>query len=110
MHCQNVDDDIEIEYNLTPFDQINRINFNARCFLAIEIESQNSKKHMMGSIINASSLGRIGIGIAYNDSAFRTFKRILNYLAFLKRVEKNTYNTANFLLLSKDQFFELLED
>lgn len=110
IHRANFASDDIIEYTFTPFNRINRLNYNARCFLSIEIESQNSKKHMMGSIINAASLGRIGIGIAYNDSAFRTFKRILNYLAFLKRVEKNTYNTSNFLLLSKDQFFDLLED
>ena len=46
----------------------------------------------MGSLINAASLGRAGIGIAYNDSVKRTFVRIMNYLRFLKRVEKNTYD------------------
>ena len=64
----------------------------------------------MGSLINAASLGRIGIGIAYNESVKRTFLRILNYLAFLKRVEKNTYDTTNFLIITKEQLSELLRE
>ena len=64
----------------------------------------------MGIVINAASLGRIGIGIAYSDKTFRTFIRILNYLGFLKRVEKNTYDTTNFLIITKDQMTTLLND
>lgn len=64
----------------------------------------------MGSLINASSLGRVGIGVAYTEKSFRTFIRIMNYLGFLKRVEKNTYDTGNFLLVTKDQFSKLLNN
>jgi len=98
------------EINIPEFDYLTRKNQNARCFLAIEIENTSTKKHIMGSMINAASLGRIGIGIAYNDSVKRTFLRILNYLAFLKRVEKNTYDTTNFLILTKEQFLEILNE
>lgn len=63
----------------------------------------------MGSIVNAASLGRIGIGIAYNDSVLRTFIRILAYLSLLKRVGKNTYDTTNFLIVTKEQFLTILE-
>jgi len=38
----------------------------------------------------------------------RTFVRILNYLGFLKRVEKNTYDATNFLILTKEQIENLL--
>ncbi len=71
-----------------------RKNRNSRCLIAIEIENTNSKKHMMGSIVNAASLGRIGIGVAYCDSAMRTFLGIVNYLNFLKRVEKNSFEAS----------------
>jgi hypothetical protein len=89
------------------YEAITNSNRNARCLLAIEIENTNSKKHMMGSIINAASLGRIGIGVAYCESALKTFLRILAYLRFLKSVGKNTYDTTNFLVLTNDQVNEL---
>ncbi|MEY4964022.1 MAG: hypothetical protein RLZZ323_1341 [Bacteroidota bacterium] len=38
----------------------------------------------------------------------RTFIRIMNYLCFLRRVEKNTYDTTNFLIISKDQMQTIL--
>jgi hypothetical protein len=63
----------------------------------------------MGSMVNAASLGRIGIGVAYKDSVKRTFLRLLNYMAFLKRVGKNSYDTTNFLILTKEQLVELTE-
>ena len=32
----------------------------------------------------------------------------MNYLGFLRRVEKNTYDTTNFLIITKEQLAELL--
>jgi hypothetical protein len=107
-HVENIGDEWINEINIPEFNFVTRKNQNARCFLAIEIENSSTKKHIMGSMINAASLGRIGIGIAYNNSVKRTFLRILNYLAFLKRVEKNTYDTTNFLILTKEQFQECI--
>ena len=78
--------------------------------MAFEIENTSTKKHIMGSMINAASLGRIGIGIAFNDSVMRTFVRILNYLGFLKRVEKNTYDASNFLIITKEQLEIILNN
>jgi hypothetical protein len=92
------------------FDERIRINENSRCFLSIEIENKNSKKHIMGSVVNACSLGRIGIGIAFSESTLRAFSRIMNYLNFLESVGKNTYRTTNFLLLSTEQFDHLIEN
>jgi len=108
-HVENVGEELLNEINIPRFDDLKHKNRNARCFLAIEIENTSSKKHIMGSMVNATSLGRIGIGVAYNDSVKRTFLRILNYLAFLKRVEKNTYDTTNFLILTKEQLISLTE-
>lgn len=40
------------------------------------------------------------IGIGFSEEAMRAFFRIVNYLSFLKKVEKNTYDTGNFLALT----------
>ncbi|MCH3885675.1 hypothetical protein [Tenacibaculum aquimarinum] len=107
-HVENISNEWLNEIQIPEFDYLTRKNQNARCFLSIEIENSSTRKHIMGSMINAASLGRIGIGIAYNESVKRTFIRILNYMAFLKRVEKNTYDTTNFMILTKEQFQELV--
>lgn len=108
IHIKNIGLEVNNEITIPPFQDLICKNQNARCFLAIEIENENSKKHIMGSLINAASLGRIGIGIAYSEKTMRTFIRIMNYLGFLRRVEKNTYDTTNFLIISKDQMQTIL--
>jgi hypothetical protein len=110
MHIENIGLEVNNEITIPPFEDLIYKNQNARCFLAIEIENENSKKHIMGSLINAASLGRIGIGVAYTEKTMRTFIRIMNYLGFLRRVEKNTYDTTNFLIVSKDQMQKILTE
>ncbi len=89
--------------------QVIQRNINARCLLAIEIENSSTRKHIMGSIVNAASLGRVGIGIAYKAEVLKTFTKILNYLSFLESVGKNTYNTSNFIIVTKEQFKNRVE-
>lgn len=108
IHIQNIGLEVKNEITIPSFEDLIYKNQNARCFLAIEIENENSKKHIMGSLINAASLGRIGIGVAYSEKTMRTFIRIMNYLGFLRRVEKNTYDTTNILIISKDQMQNIL--
>lgn len=108
IHIENVGSEVNNEITIPLFEDLIYKNQNARCFLAIEIENENSKKHIMGSLINAASLGRIGIGIAYSEKTMRTFIRIMNYLGFLGKVEKNTYDTTNFLIISKEQMQTIL--
>jgi len=108
IHMENIGLEEKNEIKISPFEDLIYKNQNARCFLAIEIENENSKKHIMGSLINAASLGRIGIGVAYSEKTMRTFIRIMNYLGFLRRVEKNTYDTTNFLIISKGQMQTIL--
>lgn len=108
IHIGNIGLEINNEITIPLFENLICKNQNARCFLAIEIENENSKKHVMGSLINAASLGRIGIGVAYSEKTMRTFIRIMNYLGFLRRVEKNTYDTTNFLIVSKNQMQTIL--
>ena len=108
LHIENIGDEWLNEVRIPEFERIIEKNQNARCLIAIEIENSSTKKHIMGSMVNAASLGRIGIGIAYNESVLRTFRRMLNYMGFLKRVEKNTYDTTNFLNVTKDQFEDIV--
>ncbi|MEY4964023.1 MAG: hypothetical protein RLZZ323_1342 [Bacteroidota bacterium] len=61
IHIKNIGLEVNNEITISPFEDLIYKNQNARCFLAIEIENENSKKHIMGSLINAASLGRIGI-------------------------------------------------
>lgn len=107
-HKDNLDDKIYSEISPPSFLEVIEKNRNARCLLAIEIENRNSRKHMMGSIVNAASLGRVGIGVGYTEAGLTTFLRIVNYLGFLKKVGKNGYDTCNFLILSVGQMNELV--
>lgn len=93
----------------TYFDDILHFNDNSRCFLAIEIEESGSRKHCLGNLVNASALGRIGLLVARTEKVFRVFLRQRAYLKFLAEVGKNTFNTANALVLTQDQFDEALE-
>lgn len=107
-HVENIGEEWLNEIKIPEFDYLIRKNQNARCLMSIEIENSSTKKHIMGSMVNASSLGRIGI--AYNESVLKTFLRMLNYMGFLKRVEKNTYDTTNFLIVTKEQFQEIVNE
>ena len=90
------------------FETIRDFNANARCLLCIEIEETGSKKHCLGNLVLASALGRIGILVARRDSVLRTFVRQRAYLRFLADVQKNTFKTANALVVTAEQFSECL--
>jgi len=85
------------------------MNLNARCFLSIEIENAVTQKHIIGGIVNASALGRVGILIPWNHKQMRAFLRALNYLGFLKSVGKNTFDTTNIFVITKEQIEIILE-
>lgn len=78
-------------------------NANARCFLAIEIENQVNRKHLMGGAINAAALGRLGLAVGWTPDKVKAFVRLRRYLLFLANVKKNTFSPHNLLVLSKDQ-------
>lgn len=103
-HNQNVGDAEE----RTSLDQIRYFNENARCFLCIEIEDTGSRKHLLGDLVNASALGRIGVLVARSDRAFNAFLRQRVYLRYLASVGKNTFRTDNALVLTAAQFDECL--
>lgn len=78
-------------------------NWNARCFLAIEVEDSGSRKHLLGDMINASISGRIGVLVGYNEDKYQTFMRHLEYLAYTVRAGKIKFNSGNMLVLKPDQ-------
>ncbi len=91
------------EVQIPTYNQVINTNGNARCFLAFEFENKNSRKHVLGSIINASALGRIGIGVGVSVDAFKVFITQLNYLSFIKRAKMIDYEIRNFLVVSNAQ-------
>jgi len=85
-------------------------NENARCFISIEIESKSpTRKHKMGSIVNAAALGRIAIVIGLDEYSVKVLIRILGYLKFLASVNKPTFKANNAFILSKEQILRILE-
>ncbi|MFO7695727.1 MAG: hypothetical protein R6X16_01035 [Anaerolineae bacterium] len=78
-------------------------NRNARCFIAIEMEGSGSRKHTLGGILNAAALGRIGVSVACSAEELRKLLRLRRYLRFLMNVEKNTYDTANLIVVTREQ-------
>lgn len=86
-----------------PFEEILYRNHNARCFMAIEIEHLVSRKHLMGGAINASALGRFGVVIPWSDEKLRAFIKLVRYLHYLRYAEKNTFDTSNLLIITKEQ-------
>jgi hypothetical protein len=85
-------------------------NQNPRCFLAIELEAKTSRKHRLGSMFNASAMGKIGIVIASNEQVFRSFVKIRRYFEFLKNAWKSPYAPKNLMILRKDDFLRILRE
>ena len=79
--------------------------------MAIEIEKGNKDvKYLMGSAINAAALGRIGIVVAWCTKRLESFLRTREYLLYLGEREKNTFDTTNLIILTKEQFQQCIED
>lgn len=93
----------------TSFEELERKNLNARCFLAIEIENSVSRKHLVGGAINAAALGRIGVVVGWNSEKFHALLKLRKYLNFLGNVGKNTFDTTNLLVLNREQLLRTLE-
>jgi hypothetical protein len=85
-------------------------NSISRCYLAIEIEFSGSSKHMLGSIVNASVSGSIGIVIVKKTSLNKAI-RICNYLMRLEDFGKLKMNMLrNLIIFEDDDFLKLLLD
>jgi hypothetical protein len=109
-HCSNVkkyrhtdDSRIKDALRLPTIQRLMDHNRNARCFLAIEIENEVSRKHLLGGAVNASALGRIGLVVGWTENKVEALIRLQAYWDFLASVGKNTYRTDNLLIVSPEQ-------
>lgn len=107
IHNQNISGFNNLS-SYTNFQNLLNTNKNARCLIALEIENQVSRKHLIGGAVNASAIGRVGLFVAWSDEKFRAMIRLNGYFNFLKSVEKNTYNVDNLLILHRDQMLNIL--
>jgi hypothetical protein len=73
------------------------------------VENKNSRKHLMGSIINAGALGRVGILVAWQEKVLRAATRMREYFDFLQEAEKRTFNMSDVLVLSRNQLTDSLD-
>ncbi|MGB9809474.1 MAG: hypothetical protein ACPLSA_05470 [Caldanaerobacter sp.] len=89
-------------------DKVLKPNENPRCFLVIEIEHKSSRKHRLGSIVNASALGKIGIIVASDQKVFESLVKIRKYLEFLDHVQKTRCAPENIMIITKENFLEIL--
>lgn len=85
-----------------------KANTNARCFIALEFENENSRKHLMGSIVNAGALGRIGILVAEQEEVLRAAIRMRAYFDYLKSKGKRTFNMSGVIVITSKQFEDSL--
>lgn len=85
-------------------------NENPRCFLAIELENKTTRKHRIGSMLNASAIGKIAIILAADEKVFNSLIKIREYLYYLHRVKKVNLILRNLLLLKKGDFINLLNE
>lgn len=93
---------------ITNTQELRNVNRNARCFVCIEIEKSGSRKHRLGDIVNACSLGRIGVIIAWDSKVLKSFLRITEYFSFLRGRQKPTYETRNLAIVLRGQFLKSL--
>ncbi|MDE1711995.1 hypothetical protein PWG14_04345 (plasmid) [Chromobacterium amazonense] len=106
-HSENIRS-LGLSENDIPLELALQKNWNARCWLAIEIENRVSHKHLMGGAINAAALGRIGLAVAWNDENLNKFVRMRGYLRFLTCVGKNSFDSSNLFILSATQLEEAI--
>lgn len=96
--------------DIPEYEDMIRMNHNARCFMAIEIEHLVSRKHLMGGAINATALGRLGVVIPWSDEKLRAFIRLVRYLHYLRYANKNTFNTSNLLIITRRQMEQAIQN
>ncbi len=62
----------------------------------------------IADIINTSAMGRFGLIVAKSERVLKIFVKLLNYSLFLQSVRKPTFRTNNVMILSSEQFINLL--
>lgn len=86
------------------------VNQNPRCFLTIEHENKVTRKHMIGTIINASAIGKVGIIIASQDKTYRALSRIRKYLDAMVKFNKLDYTPENIIIIQFNEFMNCMQN
>lgn len=87
------------------------LNKNPRCFLAIEIENTGTRKHRLGSIVNAAAIGKVGIIVTFTKESNNSFRKIRKYLRFIRDAKKIEEDISkNVIIISKNDFSNVLEE
>ena len=98
----------------TLFDQLGientGLNKNPRCLIAIEIENSNKGKHMLGNIINASLLGKIGIVVTLRVEFYLEAERIHRYLKGAFKRKKLGHEVSNVVIVRYERLKEILQN
>lgn len=82
-------------------------NQNPRVFLAIEDEiSSPSEKHRLGSVVNASVLGKVGI-VCGSPQTYASLCRIMTFLKFVRQ-HKDMHLGDNVIVVEKERLVALL--
>lgn len=76
----------------------------SRCYLSIELEFSGSLKHMMGSIINTSATGSLGL-IVTTKKGIKKIDRLVNYVKRLEDMEIININYLNNLVVFEEKEF-----
>jgi len=75
-------------------------NQNPRCLIAIEIEDSNKGKHMLGNIVNASLLGKVGMIVTLKDEFLRAAMDVAKFLRCAHKIGKTQLRISNVLVCS----------
>lgn len=78
-------------------------NRDARCFLGFEIDDEMSSKALMGGVLNAAALGRLGIAVACTPQQLVALVCARDYLLRLSSTEKRALCPSNLLLVTAEQ-------
>lgn len=96
------------------FDSLNveapSLNGNPRCLIAIEIENSNRAKHMIGNILNASILGKVGIVTAFKEELETDATRIKRYLDGARERGKTKLSVLNVVVMNYEELRRIVVD
>jgi hypothetical protein len=90
------------------FREVKLHNQNARALILVKIQRKISPDRILGSMLNTSLLGKVGIMVAWDDDKFDAVKDQLDYLGYLYRKKVFGYKPRNLLVFQRNQLLEIL--
>lgn len=78
------------------------LNPNPRYLVAVEAGGSGNMKHLLGDIVNASILGKVGLVVGTNRDMIKKYVSIIEYLNFAYDVGKIKQHFDNVAILEQD--------